>query len=46
MNSGGSVLITVLLHYMANSCVSVLGVPIPAYTLLMLAQSILLGRQN
>jgi len=37
MNTGGSVLITVLLHYMVNFCVSVLGVPIPAFTALMLA---------
>jgi|WetSurMetagenome_2_1015567.scaffolds.fasta_scaffold15383_2 uncharacterized protein len=37
MNTGGSVLITILLHYMANFCVSVLGVPIPAFTLLLLA---------
>jgi membrane protease YdiL (CAAX protease family) len=36
MNTGGSVLITILLHYIANFCVSVLGVPIPAFTLLML----------
>jgi membrane protease YdiL (CAAX protease family) len=41
MNTGGSVLITVLLHYMANFCVSVLGVPIPAFTALMLAAVIL-----
>jgi membrane protease YdiL (CAAX protease family) len=37
MNTGGSVLITVLLHYMVNFCVSVLGVPLPAFTALMLA---------
>jgi membrane protease YdiL (CAAX protease family) len=36
MNTGGSVLITVLLHYMVNFCVSVLGVPLPAFTALML----------
>lgn len=41
MNTGGSVLITVLLHYMANFCVSVLGVPILAFTALMLAAVIL-----
>ena len=41
MNTGGSVLITILLHYMANFCVSVLGVPIPAFTALMLAAVIL-----
>lgn len=41
MNTGGSVLITVLLHYMANFCVSVLGVPILAFTSLMLAAVIL-----
>ena len=40
MNTGGSVLITILLHYMANFCVSVLGVPVPAFTLLMLAAAI------
>jgi hypothetical protein len=37
MNTGGSVLITVLLHYMFNFTVSVLGVPIPALTVIMLA---------
>jgi uncharacterized protein len=37
MNTGGSVLITVLLHYMANFCVSVLGVPILAFTGILLA---------
>jgi uncharacterized protein len=37
MNTGGSVLITILLHYMVNFCVSVIGVPLPAFTLLMLA---------
>ena len=37
MNTAGSVLITVILHYMANFCVSVLGVPIPAFTALILA---------
>jgi membrane protease YdiL (CAAX protease family) len=41
MNTGGSVLITVLLHYMVNFCVSVLGVPLPAFTALMLAAAIL-----
>jgi membrane protease YdiL (CAAX protease family) len=40
-NTGGSVLITVLLHYMTNFCISVLGVPIPAFTALMLAAVIL-----
>jgi uncharacterized protein len=40
MNTGGSVLITVLLHYMANFTVSVIGVPIPAFTILLLAASI------
>jgi CAAX protease family protein len=40
MNTGGSVLITVLLHYMVNFCVSVLGVPLPAFTSLMLAAAI------
>jgi membrane protease YdiL (CAAX protease family) len=41
MNTGGSALITVLLHYMANFCFSVLGVPLPAFTLLMLAAVVL-----
>jgi uncharacterized protein len=41
MNTGGSVLITVLLHYMANFCASVLGVPMLAFTGILLATVIL-----
>jgi len=39
--TGGSVLITVLLHYMFNFSLSVLGAPFPALTLVMLVPAIL-----
>jgi membrane protease YdiL (CAAX protease family) len=40
IKTGGSVLITVLLHYFANFCLSVLGVPTLAFTMLTLAAAL------
>lgn len=40
-HTGGSVLVTVLLHYMVNFSLSVLGAPFPAFTLVILVPTIL-----
>jgi CAAX protease family protein len=40
-HTGGSVLVTVLLHYMLNFSLSVVGAPFPAFTLVMLVPTIL-----
>lgn len=41
LHTGGSVLITVLIHYMVNACASILGVQLPALTVVMLVGAIL-----
>lgn len=41
-HTGGSVLITVLIHFMVNICASVIGVTIPALAALLLAVDILI----
>jgi len=40
-HTGGSVLVTVLLHYMVNFTLAILGAPFPALTLVMLVLAIL-----
>ena len=41
LHTGGSVLITVLIHYMVNISGSILGVPMPAMMMIMLVAIIL-----
>jgi hypothetical protein len=40
-HSGGSVLITVLIHYMVNFCLTILGVTLPTLGVVLLITSIL-----